>query len=45
MNRGSRSLHKYWEEGKYKKQYEGKKLFAHCVICKKKQFVILLKAD
>jgi len=35
MNRGGRPLHKYWEEGKYKKKYEGKKLFAYCMICNK----------
>lgn len=35
MNRGGRPLHKYWEEGKFQKQYEGKKLLAYCIICKK----------
>ncbi|TGZ51601.1 hypothetical protein DBV15_12638 [Temnothorax longispinosus] len=35
MNRGGRPLHKYWEEGKYEKRYEGKKQFAYCMICKK----------
>lgn len=35
MNRGGRPLNKYWEKGKYEKQYEGKKLFDYCMICKK----------
>ncbi|XP_024869996.1 uncharacterized protein LOC112453438 [Temnothorax curvispinosus] len=35
MNRGGRPLHKYWEEENHEKRYEGKKLFAYCMICKK----------